>query len=147
VPHKEANVNVVESSAQQQLDDAQALIERLQHPSERAQRAAASLRRAELLNDLGRRAEALAACSRLIEEFGGMPEPAVVVPCCQALRLLAHMLRQLHRPADALATLDRLVARTASAASPRSASTSPMRCTSAPGSSTSRPRVAKPATS
>jgi tetratricopeptide (TPR) repeat protein len=110
VPHKEANVNVVESSAQQQLDDAQALIERLQHPSERAQRAAASLRRAELLNDLGRRAEALAACSRLIEEFGGMPEPAVVVPCCQALRLLAHMLRQLHRPADALATLDRLVA-------------------------------------
>jgi len=100
-------VNVVESSAQQQLDEAQALLESLQHPGERA---AASLRRAELLNDLGRRAEALAACSRIIEEFGGMPETAVVVPCCQALRLLSHMLRQLHRPADALATLDRLVA-------------------------------------
>ncbi|CAA2101907.1 tetratricopeptide repeat protein [Variovorax paradoxus] len=100
-------MNVVESSAQQQLDEAQALLESLQHPGERA---AASLRRAELLNDLGRRAEALAACSRIIEEFGGMPETAVVVPCCQALRLLAHMLRQLHRPADALATLDRLVA-------------------------------------
>ncbi|MGJ7583217.1 DNA polymerase III subunit gamma/tau, partial [Variovorax sp. RHLX14] len=28
----------------------------------------------------------------------------------QALRLLAHMLRQMHRPADALATLDRLIA-------------------------------------
>ena len=100
-------MNVVESSAQQQLDEAQALLESLQHPGERA---AASLRRAELLNDLGRRAEALAACSRIIEEFGGMPETAVVVPCCQALRLLSHMLRQLHRPADALATLDRLVA-------------------------------------
>lgn len=105
--HKEANVNVVESSAQRQLEEAQALLERLQHPAERA---AASFRRAELLDDLGRRGEALAACSRLIEEFGGMPEAEVVVPCCRALRLLAHMLRQLHRPADALTTLDRLVA-------------------------------------
>jgi len=106
-PHKEANVNVVESSAQQQLDEAQALLERLQHPTERA---AARLRQAELLNDLGRRGEALAACGRLLEEFAGRPEADVVVPCCQALRLLAHMLRQLHRPADALTTLDRLIA-------------------------------------
>jgi tetratricopeptide (TPR) repeat protein len=100
-------VNVVESSAQQQLDEAQALIERLQHPAERA---AASLRRAELLNDMGRRGEALAACSQLLEAFGAMPEAGVVVPCCQALRLLAHVLRQSHRPADALTTLDRMVA-------------------------------------
>lgn len=103
-------MNVVESSAQQQLqqlNDAQALLARLQHAAERA---AASFRQAELLSDLGRRREAIAACSGLIAEFGALPEAAVVVPCCQALRLLAHVLRQLHRPADALATLDRLVA-------------------------------------
>jgi tetratricopeptide (TPR) repeat protein len=101
-------VNVVESSAQRQLDEAQALIERLQqHPAERA---AASFRRIELLNDLGRRNEALAACTRLLDEYAARPDVGVVVPCCQALRLLAHMLRQMHRPADALATLDRLIA-------------------------------------
>jgi len=101
-------VNVVESSAQQQLDEVQALIARLQmHPAERA---AASFRRIELLDDLGRRKEAVAASVRLLDEFAAKPEVGVVVPCCQALRLLAHMLRQLHRPADALATLDRLIA-------------------------------------
>jgi len=101
-------VNVVESSAQQQLDEVQALIARLrQHPAERA---AASFRRIELLDDMGRRNEALAACARMLDEFAAIPDAGVVVPCCQALRLLAHMLRQMHRPADALATLDRLVA-------------------------------------
>jgi len=103
-------VNVVESSAEQQLkqlNDAQAQRARLQPPAERA---AAGFRQAELLSDLGRRREAIAACSQLIAEFGALPDAAVVVPCCQALRLLAHVLRQLHRPADALATLDRLVA-------------------------------------
>ena len=104
-------MNVVESSAQQQpkpSNDAPALPAHLQQSP--AERAAASFRQAELLSDLGRRREAIAACSRLIAEFGALPDAAVVVPCCQALRLLAHVLRQLHRPADALATLDRLVA-------------------------------------
>ncbi|MGJ7553976.1 tetratricopeptide repeat protein [Variovorax sp. RB3P1] len=100
-------MNVVESSAQRQLDEARALLESAHHPAERA---AAHFRQAELLDELGRRAEALAACSRLLEEFAGQPAHGVVVPCCQALRLLAHMLRQMHRPADALTTLDRLVA-------------------------------------
>ncbi|WP_295977821.1 tetratricopeptide repeat protein [uncultured Variovorax sp.] len=86
----------------------QALIARLQmHPAERA---AAGFRRIELLDDLGRRKEAVAASVRLLDEFAGKPEAGVVVPCCQTLRLLAHMLRQLHRPVDALATLDRLIA-------------------------------------
>jgi|GEM_PF-554727 len=107
-PFKEANVNVVESSAQQQLDEVQALIARLQmHPAERA---TASFRRIELLDELGRRKEAVAASVRLLDEFAAKPEVGVVVPCCQTLRLLAHMLRQLHRPADALATLERLIA-------------------------------------
>src|SRR5688572_3283917 len=104
-PHKEAKVNVVESSAEQQLkqlNDAQAQRARQQPPAERA---AAGFRQAELLSDLGRRREAIAACSQLIAEFGALPDAAVVVPCCQALRLLAHVLRQSHRPADALATL------------------------------------------
>ncbi|MFM9922302.1 hypothetical protein VLK31_04870 [Variovorax sp. H27-G14] len=100
-------MNVVESSALQQLDDAQADMVRLQHPAERA---AASFRHAELLNDLGRHGDALAACSRLLEAFADRPEAGVVVPCCQALQLIAHMLRQLHRSGDALTTLDRLVA-------------------------------------
>jgi hypothetical protein len=100
-------VNVVESSALRHRDGAPALPEPMAHPGERA---AASFRHAELLNEMGRRGEALAACGRLLEEFAGMPEARVVVPCCQALRLLAHMLRQMHRSADALTTLDRLLA-------------------------------------
>jgi tetratricopeptide (TPR) repeat protein len=100
-------VNVVESSALRHRDGAPALPEPMAHPGERA---AASFRHAELLNEMGRRGEALAACGRLLEEFAGMPEARVVVPCCQALRLLAHMLRQMHRSADALIALDRLLA-------------------------------------
>ncbi len=106
-PHKEANVNVVESSAQQQLDEVQALMARPRQPAERA---AAGFRRAELLDGTGRRDEALAACGQLLAACEGLHDAGVVVPCCQALRLQAHLLRQLSRPADALAALDRLVA-------------------------------------
>ncbi|MDM0010288.1 hypothetical protein QTI51_35690 [Variovorax sp. J22G73] len=101
-------MNVVESSARRQTHEAQALPDA--HAASPSERVVAGFRRAELLNEMGRRGEALAACGRLLEEFGAMPGADVVAPCCQALRLIAHMLRQMHRSADALTTLDRLLA-------------------------------------
>lgn len=86
-------VNVVESSAQQQRAIA-----------------SAAFRHAEVLVGQGRQEEALAVCERLLADSVSEADMPLAVMCCKALRLQAHVLRQLERPADALGALDRLVA-------------------------------------